>query len=211
MKKKTINKKKFINKGKMPTKRTINMARIGVESINPKRAAAGILVIIVFAALFSKFMVYDKLNALAEAEEEVRAAQEERDLARLQLQTFSDVSEEYEHYSCAGMTPEETAMVNRDEVISVLEKDLMEKAHIQSWELNGNVMELTLSDSTLKEINQLMQDLQAEEIVDICTVTTAETNELKNNNYDKVYATVLVYFKDAVQESEEGEDHEKNE
>ena len=64
-----------LGRGKMPSKRTINLAQIGVERIDPKLAAAGIILIILAAALFSKFLVVDRLMAMYRANSEVRQMQ----------------------------------------------------------------------------------------------------------------------------------------
>lgn len=213
MKKLTAIKEKQLRKGKMPTKREINLAMVGVEKIDPRKAIPGILIIILLAGLFSKFMVYDKLMELSAAQSEVGAVQTELDRTLEEIKGYGDMQETYAHYTVEGMTPEELSLVDRDKLVAMLERDIMKQAKLKTWTLHENQMELIFSDYTLELINKIVQRLQKEEIVDYCTVSTAQTNEpqittqtIQNpdgtlstiqtgeDRYDHVYASIIIYL-----------------
>ena len=54
-------------KGKLPTKRSINLVLVDENKINPLTAILGVLLIVVLAGAFSKFLVIDRLNAYAQS------------------------------------------------------------------------------------------------------------------------------------------------
>ena len=51
-------------RGRVPSKRTINLVLIDEDKINPLHAVLGILIILVLAGLFSKYLVADRLIAM---------------------------------------------------------------------------------------------------------------------------------------------------
>jgi hypothetical protein len=76
---------------------------------------------------------------------------------------------------------------------------------VTGWDIRGNELTLTLTSDTLQQINLIAQKIEAEEIVDFCTVTTAATYEsLYYRPTDpadtRVTARIVVYLKNKVQE-----------
>ena len=56
------------SRGKLPTKRTINFAQVGIKKTNVKGAVAGVILILIAAGAFGKFAVADRLAAMARAD-----------------------------------------------------------------------------------------------------------------------------------------------
>ena len=54
-------------RGRIPVKRTINLVPVNEDKISLKLAIPGILLILVLAGLFSKFLVIDRLTAMSKA------------------------------------------------------------------------------------------------------------------------------------------------
>ena len=68
-----------------------------------------------------------------------------------------------------------------------------------SWSLTGNELTINMSGESLQQINLIVQQLEAQDLVDFCTVNTANTNDntrgnAKSEEYDVVKARVLVYL-----------------
>lgn len=107
-------------RGRMPSKRTINLVLIDENKISPVKAAIGIIVIVILAALFSKFLVADRLVAMTASAG--RAAKLKSDLAAATgvVRDFGDVETTYAHYTYAGMTQAELNLVDRTRILGLV-------------------------------------------------------------------------------------------
>ena len=115
---------KGVLKGKMPTKRSINLVLVDENKINPLTAILGILLILVLAAVFSKFLVIDRLNAMSQAQGRVTRLQGDLDSAMDALDNIGDVDDTYAHYTLEGMTAAELNLVDRTLVLALVDSIL---------------------------------------------------------------------------------------
>ena len=159
--------------GKIPSKRTINLAMAGVETIDPRLATAGIILIIIAAAAFSKFFVADRLAAMFRAGSEVARLQSELNSTYAQIGSYGNLEDEYAHFTYSGMTEEERSLVDRSDVIRMIQREAEALDDSAEWTLIGNTLTINVSGSDLQQINLLARRLEAYEIVNTCTVTTA--------------------------------------
>ena len=181
---------------KIPEKRSINLATVNEKKIDLRIAIPAIALILVAAVAFSKFAVLDRLKAVDEAQAEVHALQTRLDAGYAELAGMDDLSEKYAHYTLSGMTQEEQSLVERGEILEMLERVVLKHFQADRWTLDRNTLTLTVTGSTLRQVNELIQDLQEEEIVDYCTVTTASnTSRDKENLSEPVTANIVVYLK----------------
>ncbi len=162
------------NRGHIPTKRSINLATVDVKRINWLVAVPLILLILAACAAFGKFAVADRFLAVAEARAEVERLQGELDENYALMESFGDLDDRYAHYTFSGMTEEELSRVDRVAVMGLLRRIVLPRVHVDSWSVSGNVLTLSVAGRTLQEINLMMQGLLADELVDYCTVSTAE-------------------------------------
>ena len=177
-----------LGRGKMPSKRTINLAQIGVERIDPKLAAAGIILIILAAALFSKFLVVDRLMAMYRANSEVRQMQIALESEYSRIAGFGGLEEEYAHYTYAGMTQEELSLVDRAQIINMIQRETENADNEISWSVSGNILTLTVAGRDLQEINMIARRLESYDLVDTCTVTTATKEDAQ-----RIRSSTVIY------------------
>ena len=180
-------KKKVVKTSSIPTKRSINFVTVGQEEINPKYATIGIVLIIIVAILFSKFLVVDRLMALSKAQSEVASIQSQVDAAYEKIESYEEISSEYAHYSYSGMTVDELELVDRGAIMDLIKNDVMPTASVTKWNLNGNELSLELSGASLSAVNNLASKLEEKSIVSYCSVQTAS----KSNSTD---ATLTIYL-----------------
>lgn len=164
---------------KLPVKRTINLAEIGVKKTDPKAVAAGLILIVLGTFLFSKFLVTDRLAAMFRAESEVTRLRTELNQQYARIKSFGDIEDEYAHYTYAGMTEEELSLVDRSDVIQMLENELGKENTAIAWSLSGNVLTLTATGSDLQEINRLARRMETYDVVNMCSVTNAVKEDVK--------------------------------
>ena len=115
---------KGVLKGKLPTKRSINLVLVDENKINPLTAILGILLVLVLAAAFSKFLVIDRLDAMSKAQGEVTRLQHDLDDAMDALDNIGDIGETYAHYTLEGMTAAELNLVDRTLVLALMDSVL---------------------------------------------------------------------------------------
>lgn len=189
-------------RGRAPTKTEINLAAVGEKHVNGLIAIPAILLIFAVAALFSKFLVYDRMMEVRQAWREVDQLQTQLDEGYEELADYQELADLYAHYTYSGMTREEQERISRVEVLSVLDRVILPEAGIDSLSIESNRMTLNMTGSTLQEINLLVQQLEADRLVDFCTVTTAVSSE--NDGSKKIFdentivsARVVVYLNSA--------------
>lgn len=163
----------------LPTKRSINLAYIGVERFSMKITIPAIIVIVILAALFSKFGVADRLSAVNAAAGETAAIRSQLNAAYAEIDSYGDLAESYAHYTYAGMTEAELTLADRPEVLDLIEKMILPESAAGAWTLSGNQLTLSVTADTLQDINMLARRLETDSRVNYCTVTEARTNEVQ--------------------------------
>lgn len=113
-------------RGKLPTKRSINLVVVNENKINPLYAILGILVILALATAFGKFLVYDRIAAVSRASARASTMGDNLDKAHETLEAFGDVETTYAHYTQEGMTADEKALVDRNRVLALVRSLLSE-------------------------------------------------------------------------------------
>lgn len=195
-------------RGQLPTKRTINLATVGQTPINWLVAAPAILAILLAAGLVGKFAVADRYIALSNAQARAGDQQAQVEQAKARMDSYGALVDEYAHYTYSGMTEDELALVDRVEVMDMLERVVMPQVTVTGWTMAGNQLTLPMTGDSLEKINGVVQLLQAEPIVDFCTVSTAATNQYTMQDDvvtgGGVTAQVTVYLVKATAEEASG-------
>ena len=168
---------KLSKRSKLPVKRTINLAAVAEEKPNVPLAVLGLVLILLGAAAISKFAVMDRINAMQAAENEVITLQRQLDELYELVAQYDELEEDYAHYSYSGMTEYELTLTDRAEIINMIQRVLRPEDSAGSWSVSGNSMTIDVSGSSLQQINELARRMEADEIVDFCTVTNAVMTE----------------------------------
>lgn len=185
--------------GQIPSKRSINLAVIGEKPVHMGLAIPAILLILIAAAAFSKFLVIDRLDEVTAAQRVVYDLQSELDAGYDELSGFDDLSNLYAHYTYSGFTSEELNRTDRVDVLNLIRRMIIPYAEVSTWSVTGNQLTVNMSAESLQQINLIVQQLEAQDLVDFCTVNTANTNDNTRGNSTKeefsiVKARVLAYL-----------------
>ena len=109
---------------------------------------------------------------------------------------------------------DEAGYMNRPEVMQLLQDVVFPKVKAGSWSLEGGQLTLPVTGATLEDINQLAQELNAQDLVEYCTVTTAATDNMEGQS-EAVTGQITIYLKtilpDDLQQILGGTDNETNE
>ena len=115
---------KKISRGKLPSKRSINLILTDEKQVNPLKAIIGIALIAALAFLFGKYMVLDRLNEMSAASARASTAKANLEAAQAQLEGFGDIEDTFAHYTYADMTGSEINLVDRNRVLDLVASTL---------------------------------------------------------------------------------------
>ncbi len=168
-------------RGRLPVKKSINMAVVGQKKTKISTAILAVILIIVAAAAIGKFLVMDRLAEVDREQKKVRDLRTQLSEANAKLDSFGELKEKYAHYTFADMTSEELKRVERSDVVELIERVVLPAAELKSWTVKQNELTLNVTLDTLQDTNMLAQVLSEEAMVDFATVKNAVTNEIKKD------------------------------
>ncbi len=180
-------------RGKLPVKRSINLAMTDEKPVNLKIGIPAILLILVAAFVFGKFAVADRLVAVSRAEGQVSALQSELNMAYDKLNSFGELTEIYAHYTYSGMNQDEISRADRGSAIALIRRLILPRGEVSSWTLSGNTLTVNMTVDDLRTVNRTVQDIESDEHVNFCSVNTAATTD-KNRGTEAVNARITIYL-----------------
>ena len=166
-------------RGRLPVKKSINLALVGQKKTRVTTVLLAVILIIIAAAAIGKFLVMDRLAEVDREEQKVRDLRTELSAANAKLDSFGELQETYAHYTFADMTGEEMRRVERSDVVDLIERVVLPAAELNSWNVKENQLTLNVTMDTLQDTNLLAQILNDEAMVEFATVKNAVTNEIK--------------------------------
>ncbi len=169
-------------RGRLPVKRSINMAAVGQKKTNILAVVLAILLVVIVVAAVGKFFVMDRFAEVEAEQQKVRDLRNELSLANAKLDSFGELKDTYAHYTFADMTGEELSRVERSEVVDLIERIVLPAAKLNSWSIRQNQLTLNVTLDTLQDTNLLAQILNEEKMVEFATVKNAVTNEIKRED-----------------------------
>lgn len=181
-----------LKKGKIPSKTHINILAKKKQTIPIEKRLPVIIIIVILAAILCKFTVIDRLTAVVRETNRINTLQQELDLANDKIGALQDVDDIYAHYTTSGMTEEELSRVDRVKAMKLIDKAFLHGNISKSWNLTGNIMTLDVRGPSLRELNQLAEELEEKPIVERCVISSANK---RIEESDDVAVTFVIYLK----------------
>ena len=181
-----------------PAKRCMHLYHKPDRTTKP--ATIGLYVLFVLTCLLglSKFLIYDVGMEALQAQQSLAAAEAQLESLNLELADYEEVWERYSRYSA---TDEERALIDRMEVLALLDQAV--GASLDAVSISGETVQLQFSGVTLAQTAQIVSALEASPIVAYTVVNTAATTQGEGGSADAsapVQASVLIQLqKEAVQ------------
>ena len=178
---------------KYPDKTSINLI-VRDSEMDPKKRVVIMVLVAIIAALFLKFMIFDRIWAGYEAQRDYTEMKTK--IAELQIVTgdYEKVRAEYSHYGNSYANQEESVEQDRAVIMSVINSDVLSKADMQSLEVTGNVATVSIDNIRLGTVSAIVASLESEQTVSFVNVSTAGTNT--NDAGSTVQATLSITFND---------------
>ena len=183
------NNKRAKVRGRLPVKKTINMATVGEKKTRFLTVFLTFILILLLVAAFAKFLVMDRLALVDQEEQKVRDLRTQLSAANAKLDSFGELKEKYAHYTFADMTSEELRRVERSDVVDLIERIVMPNSTLNNWNVRQNQLTLNVTLNTLQDTNLLAQLLNEDAMVEFATVKNAVTTEIKQEVLPEVPET----------------------
>lgn len=156
------------------SKGTMNLA------IREKNLAKSILVIpmvaavLLLAALVGKFGVVDRLTQVSAARREVEDINAQATAMLAACADYDEVREEYDRYTYKDF---DRTLADRMDVLALIEREIFPVCQVQRLALAERRLDLALEGLTLENTSDLINRLNADEMVEYVRVSTATTTE----------------------------------
>lgn len=157
-----------------PAKRQMNLYYRPDRTTKPATVALYILFALAVLLGLSKVLVYDLWVDVQEAQRALAAVETQRDSVRQELTNYNEVREQYRRYSA---TEEEQALIDRMEVLAMLDSAIGRTAEMSSILITGDLVQVQFSGVTLAQTAQIVNAVEASPIVAGTVVNTASTTE----------------------------------
>ena len=184
-----LRKRKPKPKADYPSKTYINLAikdkkKIDVRSTLPK--AVLIILLTVFVCKFGVFDLYSQVN-----QKEAELSQQTQRLSQLnaQLTNYDAVKAEYETYETTKLVADEST-VSVTDAMALVDRYVSSAAQIDSVNIEGNTVTLSLSDISLNGVGKLVSTLNEQPIVANVSVSTAATDQ--SDRLTRTKATMVI-------------------
>ncbi len=172
-------------------KTTINLAYKEREKGNdPKVVIPLAVVILVAVALFSKYMVTDRLQEAMRVNAQLNEIVQQTEDFRERNKEFDEVKEEYSRSSTAIYHTEELLQVDMMDVLDIVDNRLLREADINTCVFDSNVLNLVLTEASLRDVAAIVSGLYESPLVTGVTVSVA-TTEGQDPSPDKKAATTI--------------------
>ena len=163
---------------KAPSKTTMNFVH-HKSSFNPRRMIPLILVVLLAAAAFVKVGILDQNEKRLEAYRRLGEKQDQLTAIEAMLSGYDELANKYGRYSYGWMTDTEINLVNRIDVLNLIEKKIAPRAVIENFAINSNVLTLNIHGLTLDQASDMVKSIEQSELVESASVYNAVAEEAK--------------------------------
>lgn len=187
-------------KADYPAKRSMNLFYKPDRTTKPATIALYVLFALVCLLGLGKFLVYDVWSETVQARRALEVAERQLEGVMLELADYNEVWERYSRYSA---TEEERALIDRMEVLALLDEAVGSTASMDAVSIGGNTVQLQFSGVTLAQTARIVKALEASPIVGSTMVNTASTTQSDGAPMDAsapVQASVLIHLQKEVSE-----------
>ena len=157
-----------------PAKRSMNLFYKPDRTTKPATIALYVLFVLVCLLGLGKFLVYDLWAETAQARQSLTAAEAQLQGVLLELTDYSEVWERYSRYSA---TEEERDLIDRMEVLALLDEAMGSTGQLSSVAASGQVVQVQFKRVTLAQTARIVSTLESSPLVAGTTVTTASTTQ----------------------------------
>lgn len=166
-----------IRKSEYPSKKTVNLIIHEKTMSSPTRAIPAFCAFLAVLALFVKFGVIGPLDRMYAAQAALGTVQAELDGYLQYNKDYDEVRERYSLYFSDYLEEDEAVLLDRMEVLELLEEKVLNRADIASVSIRGDVCRMVITELPLYQVSEIVEDLQKSPLVQYIAVSTASTEK----------------------------------
>lgn len=186
--------KKGKGKAGYPNKQYINILD-GMKSDDNRTLEILIFIIFLVAlGVFTKFGVIDKISEASAAEAAYNEVQRQITELKEQNADYDKVKKDYSHYGLGYLDDTEILLVDREDVLDLLDKYVLKNADIKTLAVTDNTVTLTVEKTRLNAISSIVKELEADPDVAFVTVNVAGTDREVNAGSGNKQVTATMYI-----------------
>lgn len=171
-----LNKPMTLGKTTIPGKQNINLMMRDKEGVKLQVLIPAVLVGVLLIGLFCKFAVIDRIFSAYRAESEAASLELQVAAADEALKNYDEVEEEYARYFSGALTDTDMPR-SGEEIMSLIERRLLNSATVSSLSFSGSTVSLQLSVARLDNVSGIIEALNAEPAVDSVAIYTAANTD----------------------------------
>lgn len=183
-----------VRKPKYPEKQSINLAMQETNKEALKIIVGGTVVLLLCLSVFVKFAVINRVTAAREAKNRYLETEEEIQWLKERTKDFEEVQKVYRQFDNSFLGESELAELDRVDIINMVERCVLDRGDIEAISITSNQVMIRLANTTLPYVSEIVAALEAEEETVYVTVSTAETETLKQQD-GTVSAKFMVQLK----------------
>lgn len=188
-------------KPKYPDKQTINLALKETDAISVRNQIIAFGVFIICLGLFVKFAVIGRLEAVEQAKRTYLETQQHIQTLEERAKEYNEVKKLYGRLNDTFLSESEKKEIDRMEIINLIEACVIERADIERMSITGNEVTITIVDTTLGAVSEIVAALEKDDRTGYVTVFTAGTDSQKQQA-GTVSADIMVQLRQEVKDNE---------
>ena len=169
-----------------PGKRTMNLLYKPDRTTKPATIALYVLFVLTLFLGFAKVFVYDLWAEVQQSRQTLAEVTAQMETAEQELADYDQVWEQYNRYAA---TDEERVLIDGMAVLALLDNAIGSQARLSSVTINADTVQVQFYASSLAQTAQVVNTLEASQIVAGTVVNTAATQE---NSAAQVMASVYI-------------------
>ena len=186
--------KKGKGKAGYPNKQYINILDGMKSDENRTLEILFFIVFLIALAAFTKFGVIDKISEASAAEAAYNEVQRQITELKEQNADYDKVKKDYSHYGLGYLDDTEILLVDREDVLDLLDKYVLKNADIKTLNVTDNTVTLTVEKTRLSAISSIVKELEADSDVAFVTVNVAGTDRDVNTGSGNKQVTATMYI-----------------
>ena len=186
--------KKGKGKAGYPNKQYINILDGMKSDENRTLEILFFIVFLIALAAFTKFGVIDKISEASAAEAAYNDMQRQITELKEQNADYDKVKKDYSHYGLGYLDDTEILLVDREDVLDLLDKYVLKNADIKTLAVTDNTVTLTVEKTRLNAISSIVKELEADSDVAFVTVNVAGTDRDVNTGSGNKQVTATMYI-----------------
>lgn len=185
---KETGKKNKVKAVKVPEKRTMNFVR-HEKKFHPQVMIPLLLVLVLATGAFVKYGVIDQIAKRTEAYQQLSQKLDQLSAINAGLADYHEVEVKYNRFSEALMTEEEVDLVDRIQVLKLVEEKIAPRAVILDLSVNSNVLSLNLKGLTLDQASKMVKEIELSPLVEDAAVYQAVAQEAQEAD---IYMSIIL-------------------